>query len=137
MKIKIRQIRPEDYNFIIKTWIKSAYNGGTGYFERYGVFHKGMDIIIKRKYESGEIDGFVACMEDDEDLILGFAVFGLDYCLHYIYVKEAFKKQGIARALLKHFYKSKTEIKVSHWTKDIKYIQKLYKVEYDRFKFFN
>jgi hypothetical protein len=137
MQIKIRSIKPEDSNFIISCWVKSSYNGGTGYKERLGVYHKGLDNFIKKKYESGEIDGFVACMEDDEDLILGFAVFGLNYCLHFAYTKEAFKKQGICKQLLNHFYKSKKDITVSFWTKDIKYIQKLYNVTYDRFKFFN
>lgn len=137
MKIKIREFRPEDVNFIISCWCKSSYNNGTGYKERLGIYHKGLDELIKKKYEAGELLAYVACLEDDEDLLLGFAVFGIDYSLHFVYVKQAFQKQGICKQLLSHFYRSKKDIKVSFWTKDIKYIQKLYSVTYDRFRFFN
>lgn len=137
MKIKIREFKEADTNFIISCWVKSSYNNGTGYKERLGVYRKGLDELIKQKYEDGELLAYVACLEDDDDLILGFAVFGTNYCLHYTYVKEAFKKQGICKQLLNYFYKSKKDIKVSFWTSDVKYIKKHYNVTYDRFKFYN
>ena len=137
MKIRIREFKDEDVNFIISCWVRSSYSNGTGYKEKLGTYHKGLDRLIKRKYEQGELMAFVACLEEEEDLILGFAIFGLDYTLHFVYVKEAFKRQGICKKLLSHFYKSQKEVKVSFWTKDIKYIQKLYTLTYDRFRFFN
>lgn len=137
MKIQIREFKESDTNFVISCWVKSSYNNGTGYKERLGAYHKGLEDFIKKKYNAEELLCYVACMEDDQDLLLGFAVFGTDYSLHFVYVKEAFKKQGICKQLLNHFYKTKKDIKVSFWTKDIKYIQKLYNVTYDRFRFFN
>lgn len=136
MKLKIREAQESDFNFILSTWIKSSYSGLTGYRERQSVYHKGMDLFIKKQYDEGNIMAFVACPEGDEDLILGFAVFGTDYSLHYTAVKEAFKRQGICKSLLNHMYKGKKEIKVSFWTKDIAYIKRMYNVTYDRFKFF-
>lgn len=137
MKILIREFKPEDVNFIISCWVKSSYKSSTGYKERLGVYHRGIDSLIKKKYDRKELLAYVACMEDDPDLLLGFVVIGMDMSLHYVYVKEAFKRQGIGTKLLDHVFKSRKEIKASFWTKDIKYIQKIYKVEYDRFRFFN
>ena len=96
MKIKIRQFKEEDTNFILSSWIKSSYSNITGYREKYGNYHKGLETIIKRKYANGEIVPYIACLDDDVDFILGFAVFGTDYTLHYVFVKEAFKRLGIA-----------------------------------------
>lgn len=41
----------------------------------------------------------VACLAAEEDIILGYAVLGQD-TLHYVYVKPAWRQQGIARALV-------------------------------------
>jgi GNAT superfamily N-acetyltransferase len=137
MQILIREFKDEDTNFILSSWIKSAYSNVTGYREKYSVFHKGMESIIRKKYENGSIIPYIACLDSDPDFILGFAVFGNDYTLHYVFTKEAFKRLGVSKALLNHMYKNKTEIVVSHWCKDIAHIKKSYKVEYNRFKLFN
>jgi ribosomal protein S18 acetylase RimI-like enzyme len=136
MKLSLREATENDFNFILSTWIKSSYSQLTGYRERQSVYHKGLDAFIKKKYDEGELLAFIACPEEDPDIILGFAVFGTDYSLHYVAVKEAFKRNGICKALLNHMYKGRKEIKVSFWTKDIAYIKKHYNVTYDRFKFF-
>ena len=137
MQILIREFKDEDTNFILSSWIKSAYSNITGYREKYSVFHKGMESIIRKKYEDGSFIPYVACLDSDPDFILGFAVFGNDYTLHYVFTKEAFKRLGVSKALLSYMYKNKTEIVVSHWCKDMAYIKKSYKVEYNRFKLFN
>ena len=137
MKINIRELKESDVNFILATWCRSAYSNATGYREKQSIFHKGLERVIKRRYEQGDLLVYIACDSDDPDFILGFAVFGYVYSLHYVYVKEAFKRLGVAKALLSFFYKNKKEITVSFWTKDIDHIKKMYQVTYDRFKFFN
>jgi hypothetical protein len=136
MKIAIREFKPEDMNFILDAWIKSAYSNITGYKERKSVFHKGMESIIKRKLSDKSMLVFVACEESEPDFILWFAAFGTDYSLHYVFVKEVFKKIGVSKMLLSNFYKNKKEITVSHWCDGLKHI-KGFDLEYNRFKFFN
>ena len=41
----------------------------------------------------------VACLDDDEVVILGYAVFDRDN-IHYVFVKEAFRRLGIAKRLI-------------------------------------
>lgn len=137
MQILIREFKPEDTNFILSSWIRSSYSNATGYKEKFSVFHKGMESIIKKKYEDGSIIPYIACLDSDPDFILGFAIFGTDYTLHYVFTKEAFKRLGVCKTLLNHMYKNKKDIKVSHWCKDLNYIKKHYNVEYDRFKLFS
>jgi GNAT superfamily N-acetyltransferase len=43
----------------------------------------------------------IACMSDDPDTILGYAIVS-SKALEFVYVKELFRNQGVARLLLKH-----------------------------------
>lgn len=136
MQIKIRELRPNDMSFVLSSWIKSFYAGGTGYKEARSVFHKGMESIIRRNISAKNFIVLIACLEEDEDAIFGYAAFGLDYTLHYVFVKDIYRKVGIAKRLLRHMLKDKKEITVSHWTQDMKIIKKMYNVTYNRFKFY-
>ena len=134
--ILIRDYKPEDYNFIITTWVKSQYSDGPGAKEHYKIFHKGIVDHFQSNLDKEELKIYIAHTKDDEDFILGYAVFGTDYTLHYCFTKGAFKKMGIAKTLLGHFYKNKKQITVSHLSKDSKYIAKMYELEYNRFTFY-
>ena len=136
MNVVIREMKDEDQNFILASWIKSSYANITGYREKYPIFHKNMEAIIKKRLANKEFMAYVACLDEDEDFILGYAIFGGDYTLHFTFVKQAFKKMGICKKLLTNFYKQKKEITVSFWCSDIVYIKKMFHVEYNRFKFF-
>ena len=136
MNIIIRQSKEDDLNFILASWIKSSYSSITGYRERFGVYHKGMESIIRNKIKNNQFLVYVACLDDDPDFIIGYGVFGIDYTLHFVFTKQAFKKMGVCKKIMQNFYKSKKEILTSFWCSDINYIKKMYQVEYNRFKFF-
>jgi hypothetical protein len=134
--IQIRPYRADDYNFIVSSWSKSAYEYSSGKMEKFSIYHDGIKDLFDRKMKDEEIQCYIAYTNNDEDFILGYAVFGTDYTLHYCFTKTAFRNVGICKALLNHFYKSKKVITVSHYTKFINYIKKNYEVEYNRFKFY-
>ena len=136
MNIKIRGFKPEDINFILDSWLKSYFKNQTGYKEDGKVFFSSHQKQIEKLFNDGRLVVQVACLPDDDDIILGFAVFGTDYSLHYISVKQSFQRLGIARMILRSFYKDRSEITVSHWTKDIQHIKRIYKVNYNRYRFF-
>lgn len=136
MSLKIRPMKESDTNFILDFWLRSHYKSMTGYKPSSKVFFQNHQKQIEKLHESQSIICQVACLPDDEDVILGFAVFGTDYTLHYVGVKETFKKLGIAKKLLKSFFKDRSEITVSHWGKDIKHIQKIYRVNYNPYRFY-
>jgi len=137
VKIKIREYLPDDKNFILTTMVKSSYEWLSGKKERFAVYYSGIEDTLVRRYESGSLKVIVACDSEDENFILGYAIYDLGYNLHYVFVKMAFRNLGISKMILDHIFKSKTNITVSFWTKDIKYIQKKYNTEFNRFTFFN
>jgi hypothetical protein len=117
-------------------WLRSYYANMTGFKPNSRIFFPLHQRQIEKLYKDESIICQVACLPDDEDVILGFAVFGNDYTLHYVGVKETFKNLGVCKELLKSIFKDRAEITVSHWTKDIKHIQKLYKVNYNPYRFY-
>lgn len=136
MSIKIRPFGPDDVNFIMDFWLRTYYSKLTGYKPSSKVFFSCHQKQIEKLNSSGLINCQIACLPEDENVILGFAVFGGDYTLHYVGVKESFKRLGVCKHLLRSIYKDRSEVTVSHWTKDIQYIQKIYKVNYNPYKFY-
>jgi GNAT superfamily N-acetyltransferase len=55
----------------------------------------------------------VACMSDNSDVIIGYSIV-VDKALEFVYVKESFRNQGIAKLLLKNqqveLYKNVTKV---------------------------
>lgn len=136
MKFNIREFRDEDTNFVISTWLRSFYSNQTGYKEPSKVFFHEHQKQIKKLWNDKKLFCYLAVSPEDEDIILGFAVFGIDYTLHYVCVKEVYKRLGVARALLNMFYKNRSEIITSHWTKDCAHLNKIYKLNYNRYRFY-
>lgn len=124
MEVKIRYAGPGDLNFIKATWLRSLRFGSKMhknipsdlYYKRYGAF-------IEDTFKRTTI-GLVACLPDDSDLVLGYAILEVykpDVCvLHWTYVKKPFREQGIATKLLsQHMIDA-----YSHQTKCSKFITK-------------
>jgi GNAT superfamily N-acetyltransferase len=89
--------------FIYNSWLKSFGKSTEArrmaakvYFEGYS---KIVDSILKNSFVA------IALNPDDADQILGYVVFNYDEdinlsVVHYVYVKEAFRKLGIAKKLM-------------------------------------
>ncbi len=101
MTFPLRSARASDMAFVIDAW-KKSYEGAPAVRgadrEHYRVE---MTRAIRRLCDRAEIR--IATAPDDDDHLLGFAAFvttddGAE--LHYVYVKQDFRKMGIARALL-------------------------------------
>lgn len=123
----LRPYKKEDLNFIQNSWGASYYKGAE-YNEflspkEFNSKHRPIREEILLKPNSAVI---VACNKKDEDLILGWVLVELPLSsaeipttkgiiLHYIYIKQTFKGEGIANTLLKEALKQKP-IKVTHMT---------------------
>lgn len=97
--IKIRPYRPEDFNFVANSYLKS-YRGSPE------AKHKINDIYYPEHKErlakmlTGTV--LVACSTEDDDHILGYvaASAGKWNILHYVYVKFPARQWGIGRKLV-------------------------------------
>lgn len=101
---KTRPYKEADKNFIYASWLRGLFYGDTWFrdidkdrFMRG--YHKVLDSIMSRP---GTVVS-VACLDDDEDVILGYAVsrkVSTDHVLDWVFVKTAWRKIGIARSLV-------------------------------------
>lgn len=99
--IAVRPFEPlKDAGFIFSTWPKSVYYSGINLedCERKSDWFKAFHIYINNLLPESEIS--IACMQDDPGIIIGYCIVS-GRTLQFIYIKELFRKQGIARLLLK------------------------------------
>lgn len=98
----IRDIKSEDHNFILATFLRGLYYGDSWYsqidkkafMENYKKF---INILINNDKTVVKI----ACLKEDSDVILGYSILSADYqTVHWVFVKQAWRNKGIARSLL-------------------------------------
>lgn len=110
MKILLRSIEESDLPFVFSTWLKGLYHGNILFNKIdqdifYSKYHLVLESLIKKSFVK------VACLESEPDVILGYSVSDI-HCLHWIFVKKAWRKLGIGKSLM-----PKDIVEVSHLTK--------------------
>lgn len=102
MQIKLRVYRPSDKAFLYSTFLRGVYYGSEFYslIEKESFFkhyEHVLDGLVKRPSTMVSI----ACLEDEPDVILGYAIYSTSApVLHWVFVKDNFRKQGVAKQLL-------------------------------------
>jgi hypothetical protein len=111
VKFDIRGPEPGDGNFLLATWLRGLYFGNNWiknniepqtYFDYY-------DEVIKLILLRPTTEIRLSVMADDPDVILGYSVVERD-CLHWIFVKESWRKMGIAKSLVPSGIKSVSSV---------------------------
>lgn len=131
--MKIRPVLDSDINFILSTWLKSYYeelrrNGSKGViYPKDDVFFQGHQDKIKELIKIASID--VCTAPDDDNQIIGWIAYDSN-AIHYCYVKQVFRKMGVARALRT---KALTAKSYSHHTRYSRYLNT--GLVYDPYKF--
>ena len=96
----IRDARVEDVPFVLSSWVQSFWSDGacvSGIPK--SVFQRAHHSLAERAISRSDV--LVACLPNYHDVILGWvSVERNPQRLHYVYVKENFRRQGIARDLL-------------------------------------
>lgn len=99
--ILIRPVTKSDLGFVVRTWIESLRYGNDLFreipehtlFENYKKF-------IGQIIEKPSTVITIASLRDEPGLIIGFAVGQGTNILHYVYVREPWRKLGLARDLV-------------------------------------
>lgn len=111
--LMIREVKPEDLNFIYATWLRGLYHGNDFYNQiDKQSFFKNYQAYLDRLFRMPAISVRVAAFQDDPDTLVCYGVFS-NHTLHWIFTKPAWRKMGIAKRLLGDY---KIE-QVSHLTK--------------------
>lgn len=108
--VSIRDMQPEDKNFIYASWLRGLYYGESWFSlipknEFMQHYHKVIDFILNKPTVTIKI----ACLKEDADVILGYAVFEKDK-LHWVFVKKNWRTIGIARDLVPSTTKTVTHL---------------------------
>lgn len=101
----IRGYKPEDHAFIMSTFLRGLYYGDSWFSQiDKDCFMANYKHVVESLVRNSAIA--VACLNDDEDVIIGYSIVGKDLkTLHWIYVKqgpskeESWRKKGIAKSL--------------------------------------
>lgn len=91
-----------DKDFVYSTWLNALYYGNPIFrhmneFRFRKNYQKVLDLILKQSSVS------VCCLKDDHDVILGYSVTQSKtphHILHFVFVKQAWRRMGIAKSLL-------------------------------------
>ena len=118
-QLQVRAAEPSDLAFIFKTWLKSYYYSSPAvlhippevYFHEH---HKVAERLLRKSVVP------VVCQRSAPGVLLGFAVLEMStpLCLHWLYVKNAWRKMGVAAKLLGSI--DLNTCVYSHWTHAIK-----------------
>lgn len=97
-EVKIRAAKPSDIAFIYATWLRS-YRSDNDFAAsmRSSIYFAFYRTVIDQLLMDSKVS--VAYLSDDPDIIFGYCVSNGEV-LHYVYVKEAFRKLGIAHKLI-------------------------------------
>jgi hypothetical protein len=113
---------PNDKNFICATWLNSYFTSSR-FAKRitHRIFKDYHSEVIERILTNPKTEVLIASSIDDPDTIFGYLVFQKykTPILHYVYVKHAFKKMGIAAELIQKADVGFPNIIVTHWTFDL------------------
>lgn len=98
----IRLAKEEDVNFILATWLRGLYYGESWFSSiPKNIFMHNYKKIAQSTLVSPKVEIKVACLKEDPDIILGYAILSKNTeAIVWVFVKTAFRRQGIGKSLV-------------------------------------
>jgi len=107
----IRDSVPGDHNFISATFLRGLYYGDSWFsLMRKDDFMVNYSSIIEALLRNTNTRVKIACLKEDYDVILGYAILGSNDTLNWVYVKKDWRKLGIANSLISRPVKTVTHL---------------------------
>lgn len=108
----VRELVDDDWALVLNSWKKSARDSSTlpGH-----VYYTEIHARIERLRDRGA-RWVVACNPLDNDQVYAWAV-AEPPVVHYAYTKKPFRRQGIARRLVRELIGDAVPVPVTSWTK--------------------
>ena len=116
----IREVKDGDVNLIYSTWLRSfLYNSPITESIRSDIYFPNHQKVLDRILVSPETKIKVLVLKEDDRVIVGYIVYQ-DPQVHFIYVKPAFRKEGVASELLEDMGlpRDLKDVQYSHMTWD-------------------
>ena len=98
--VAVRDFQPNDKNFILATWLRGL-KYGNDWFNAIdpGIYFVVYQAAIERLLGNPNISVKVACLKEDPEVVLGYAVYS-GARLDWVFVKKAWRGVGIAKGLV-------------------------------------
>lgn len=98
--VTIRDIQPNDRNFILATWLKGLRYGNDWFQEiepsvYFAVYQRMIEVILN----DPRVTVKIACLKEDPEVVLGYSVYSGNR-LDWVFVKKAWRGIGIAKSLI-------------------------------------
>lgn len=95
----IRDAVDGDKAFVLATFLRGLYYGNSFFGQiPKDIFMTNYHIFAQKLYDNSTVK--VACLPDATDVIVGYSILSKDFqAVHYVYVKAAWRGNGIGRTL--------------------------------------
>ena len=123
----LRAYRAEDFDLVMGTWLWTYRKHAPRC--RDETYFKGQRRLIIRLIE--ECDVAVMASSESEETVLGWAVGESGKLLHYLHVKDPFRRLGIARQLLSALSLELKGLRYTHATRAGEAIMARFNGDYD------
>jgi hypothetical protein len=99
---ELRDYMPTDKAFIKATFLRGLYYGDSWFsIIPKQVFMDNYSPLIDSMLDNSSYLVKVACLKEDQDVILGYSMLSSDFmAIVWVFVKKAWREQGIARSLV-------------------------------------
>lgn len=125
----LRAKQASDEPFIYNSWLRSHRDGNHSGYMSNTVYYDNHKLVIKDILNTAKTVMLVN--PDDSDHIFGYLCFDDSYSvpiIHYCYIKEPFRKFGLASNVVKEIFPEANEIFVTHATSLFSEIEKRFNV---------
>lgn len=102
---EVRDYRESDLAFVKSTFLRGLYYGDSWFsLIPKNIFMQNYKLLAEKLINSPLVVIKVACLQEDHDVILGYSMLSSDFqTIHWVFVKQAWRRQGIAKRLLPQF----------------------------------
>lgn len=99
---EVRPAKDSDKAFILATFLRGVYYGDSWFsLIPKDIFMNNYKYIAEDLLSNPNTIVTIACLPEDPDVILGYSILGKYYQrLDWVYVKSAWRRKGIAKALV-------------------------------------
>lgn len=126
--ILIREMIPADRNFIMKS-ILQHYRHSSPHVKQIpdGIYFDAHHYLIGKVMRYSNNFVRIAALKDDPEIVFGFIWGNFDpETIHYLYVKKAFRRMGIARLLYESVFDEGIDLYYTHHTKEAAFLMHKY-----------
>lgn len=113
LPVVIRAMEPLDTPFVFSSWLRS-YRANSDMRVSQSLYYAGHHEVIEGLLKAPGVEVVVASPEGDPNTILGWCCRGQGV-VHYVYVKEAFRRMGLAKMLVGEFSQHSHITRYGEW----------------------